>query len=524
MPYQAGDIIKIKDGFALVAVRESETCHIWPVTTPAPRGADCVLEAADIAAVDQSLDLPLGVDLNCRFKVGAGEIQGAAGAITASCLEKLWRGDFARRAGQYYSLFHRPAPFKPGQTWISCSGKVYDEQEMVNLIDAALDFWLTAGRYASALEQKLAGYLGARYCLLTNSGSSANLLAVSALTSPKLGERRLKPGDEVITVAAGFPTTVTPIVQNRLVPVFVDVDLETYNVNAGQLEAAVGARTRAIFLAHTLGNPFNLDAVTEIARKYNLWLIEDNCDALGSKYRGKYTGTFGDLATVSFYPAHHITTGEGGAVITSDPLLKRIVESLRDWGRDCWCPPGHDNTCKRRFQQQLGDLPRGYDHKYTYSHLGYNLKLTDLQAAVGLAQLAKLPGFIQARGRNFQLLSEGLQKHSDRFILPRATKHADPSWFGFLLTLRPGAPFTRQQLINYLEERRIRTRLLFAGNMTRQPAFRGVEHRVAGDLKNTDIIMNNAFWIGLYPGLGEREIEYILDTLDNFIKGVEAGD
>ncbi len=522
MSFKAGDILKVKEGLALAAFCGTDVCFAWPLVEPGSEKGTCILDPADFQVIDRRHKIPPGVDLERRFKVNVGDIEGKVAEVKKSSLEKLWRSDFSRRVRQFYKLFHVPQPFVPGQTWVSCSGKVYDEKEISGLIDASLDFWLTSGRYASALEEKLAGFVGVRYCLLTNSGSSANLLAVSALTSPKLGERRLKPGDEVITVAAGFPTTVAPILQNRLVPVFVDVDLETCNVNVKQLEAAVGARTRAVILAHTLGNPFNLDAVTEIVRKHNLWLIEDNCDALGSTYRGRYTGTFGDLATLSFYPAHHITTGEGGAVLTGDPLLKRIVESFRDWGRDCWCPPGRDDTCGRRFQRQLGALPFGYDHKYTYSHLGYNLKLTEMQAAVGLAQLAKLPGFITARQRNFRLLYEGLQAHGDMFILPRATEHAEPSWFGFFLTLRPGVHFSRRQLINYLEKRHVRTRLLFAGNITRQPAFRGVEHRVAGELKNTDVIMNHTFWIGLYPGLGEKEIHYILNTINDFIKGVKV--
>lgn len=524
MSFKAGDILELKDSYGLVATYDGQDYYVWPMVMTDSRRESFVLEVSDLAFVEQSREIPLGIDLSYQLKVNAHDVQGKAGEINRPCLEKLWRMDFSRRAGQFYKLFHAPEPFTPGQTWVSCAGKVYDEQEMANLIDAALDFWLTTGRYADSFEERLAGFLGVRFCLLTNSGSSANLLAITALTSPKLGERRLKPGNEVVTVAAGFPTTVTPIVQNRLIPVFVDVDLETYNVNIKQLEAAISDKTGAIILAHTLGNPFNLDAVMEIARKHNLWLIEDNCDALGSTYRGRYTGTFGDLATTSFYPAHHITMGEGGAVLTSDPLLKRVVESLRDWGRDCWCPPGHDNTCKRRFQWQLGTLPYGYDHKYTYSHLGYNLKLTDLQAAVGVAQLAKLSEFIRVRERNFRLLYEGLQQYEDIFILPQATEHACPSWFGFLITLRSGAPFSRQQLINYLEEHCIRTRLLFAGNITRQPAFQGIKYRAVGELKNTDTIMNQTFWIGLYPGLGEREIRYILDTFDDYFQAINVND
>ncbi|AGL02779.1 lipopolysaccharide biosynthesis protein RfbH [Desulfoscipio gibsoniae] len=520
MSFKAGDILKTNDGFGLTATLDDRAYYVWPVAMSTTQGEYYVLESADLVYIEQSVTTPVGIDLSYQLKVSEADVDGKVGEVKSSCLEKIWRSDFSRRAGHFYKLFHAPAPFKPGRTWLSCSGKVYDEQEMTNLIDAALDFWLTTGRYASSFEEQLAGFLGVRHCMLTNSGSSANLLAITALTSPKLGDRWLKPGDEVITVAAGFPTTVTPIVQNRLVPVFVDVDLQTYNVNVEQLQAAISDKTGAIFLPHTLGNPFNVDAVTELARKHNLWLVEDNCDALGAAYRDRYTGTFGDLATLSFYPAHHITMGEGGAVVTSDPLLKRIVESFRDWGRDCWCPPGRDDTCKKRFQWQLGTLPYGYDHKYTYSHLGYNLKLTDMQAAVGLAQLTKLPGFIEARERNFGLLYQGIKKYEEMFMLPEATKHARPSWFGFLITLRHGIPFNRQRLIEYLEAQRIRTRLLFAGNMTRQPAFQGVKHRVVGELKNTDIIMNQTLWVGLYPGLGERQIEHIINVIDEFIKKI----
>ncbi|MHB8917445.1 MAG: lipopolysaccharide biosynthesis protein RfbH [Desulfocucumaceae bacterium] len=441
-----------------------------------------------------------------------------AGAVNRRCLEKLWRSYFSRRVQQFFVLFHTPPPFEPGKTPVSCSGKVYDEKEIISVVDASLDFWLTTGRYASTFEENLANLLGVRYCLLTNSGSSANLLAISALTSPKLGDRRLRPGDQVITVAAGFPTTVTPIVQNSLVPVFVDVELETYNAGVKQLEAAVSSKTRAIILAHTLGNPYNLDAVKEIARKHNLWLIEDNCDALGSTYKDRFTGTFGDLATLSFYPAHHITMGEGGAVLTSNPLLKRIVESFRDWGRDCWCPPGRENNCGRRFAWQLGELPCGYDHKYTYSHLGYNLKMTDMQAAAGVAQLTKLVDFAGKRRKNFQQLYTGLMKHEDFFILPKATEDSDPCWFGFPLTIRDRAPFTRQQLVQYLEDHHIGTRLLFAGNILKQPAFKDVHYRVAGELRNTDLIMERTFWIGVYPGLGQKEINYVLDTFDRFFQ------
>ncbi len=404
-------------------------------------------------------------------------------------------------------------PFTAGKSAVPVSGKVFDAAEMRLLVDASLDFWLTTGRYAARFEREFARWMGVRECSLVNSGSSANLCAVSALTSPKLGDTRLVPGDEVITVAAGFPTTVNPIIQNGLVPVFVDVTVPTYNVDVTQLEAAYSPRTRAMIFAHTLGNPFDVAAVTEFARRHKLWLIEDCCDAVGAAYGGRRVGTFGDLATTSFYPAHHITMGEGGAVLTNQPLLRTLVESFRDWGRDCWCQPGCDDTCGKRFDWQAGGLPCGYDHKYTYSHIGYNLKLTDMQAAVGVAQLQKLDGFVEARRHNFARLREGLRGLEEFFILPEATERAEPSWFGFALAVRPGAPFTRNQVTAYLEERKIATRLLFGGNLTRQPAYRDHDYRVIGPLSNTDFVMNQVFWIGLYPGIRPEILEYMLDGL-----------
>jgi CDP-6-deoxy-D-xylo-4-hexulose-3-dehydrase len=415
-------------------------------------------------------------------------------------------------------------PFVPGESQIPVSGKVFDAEEMRMLVDASLDFWLTTGRFAERFEREFARWLGVRECILTNSGSSANLLAISALTSPKLGGRRLVPGDEVITVAAGFPTTVNPILQNGLVPVFVDVTLPTYNVDVAQLEAALSPRTRALIFAHTLGNPFDLAAVTAFARRHDLWLIEDCCDAIGSLYQGSKVGTFGDLATASFYPAHHITMGEGGAVLTNKPLLRTLVESFRDWGRDCWCQPGCDNTCGKRFDWQLGGLPSGYDHKYTFSHIGYNLKLTDMQAAVGVAQLQKLDGFVAARRRNFDALRKGLRELEEFFILPEATHAAEPSWFGFPIAVRPDAPFTRNEATALLEERKIATRLLFGGNLTRQPAYRESAYRIAAPLKNTDFIMNQVFWIGLYPGIGPEIVDYMLESLHGVASmAVQAG-
>jgi CDP-6-deoxy-D-xylo-4-hexulose-3-dehydrase len=408
-------------------------------------------------------------------------------------------------------------PFIPGETPVPVAGRVHDADEVERLVDASLDMWLTAGRYAEEFERRFAALLGVRHALLCNSGSSANLLAVSALTSPRLGARRLQPGDEVLTVAAGFPTTVNPIIQNGLVPVFVDIEPETWNVDVDRLAAAVGPRTKAIVLAHTLGNPFDLDAVSKLARERGLWLVEDCCDAIGSTYRGEPCGSFGDVSTASFYPAHHLTMGEGGAVMTKRPLLRTLVESFRDWGRDCWCGPGEENTCGKRYCQQLGELPYGYDHKYTYSHLGYNLKLTDMQAAVGVAQLDKLAGFGDARRRNWQTLRSALAGFEDVLILPRATEGADPSWFGFALAVRPGAPFTRDDLLAHLERRRVATRLLFGGNLTRQPAYRGVDYRIAGDLGVSDLAAGAAFWLGVYPGLTSEMLDHVIDSLHEFL-------
>ena len=428
----------------------------------------------------------------------------------------------------HYKSVHRDSSsFVPGQSRIPYAGRVYDEKEMISLVDSSLDFWLTTGRFAQKFEKKLAEFLGIKYCSLTNSGSSANLLAFMALTSPKLGARQIQKDDEVITVAAGFPTTVAPIIQYGAVPVFVDVLLETYNVDCKQLEAAVSPKTKAVMLAHTLGNPFDLQSIKEFCEHHNLWLIEDNCDSLGSKYlyNGKwlFTGTIGDLGTSSFYPPHHITTGEGGAVYTNDTALKRIVDSFRDWGRDCWCPPGRDNTCQKRFDWQLGELPKGYDHKYTYSHFGYNLRATDMQAAVGCAQLDKLSSFVEARNRHWQLLHEGLQDLDDVFILPEATTNSEPSWFGFLLTLKDDISFTRGEIVNHLENRGIQTRMLFAGNLIKHPCFDQMRtqnkgYRVVGEMKNTDRIMNQTFWVGVYPGMTEKVLVYMVKEIHNFVR------
>lgn len=418
--------------------------------------------------------------------------------------------------GQYSNMVWTSQDFKPGEHAVPASGKVIGAKEIQNLVDASLDGWLTTGRFNEAFEKRLAEFLGIKHVLTTNSGSSANLLAFSALTSHQLGERALKAGDEVISVAAGFPTTVNPILQHGMVPVFVDVHIPTYNIDPELIEAAISEKTRAIMLAHTLGNPYNLDVVVNLAKKYKLWLIEDCCDALGSTYNGKLVGTFGDIGTLSFYPAHHITMGEGGAVFTNNSDLKRIVESIRDWGRDCYCAPGKDNTCGKRFGWQLGSLPFGYDHKYTYSHLGYNLKITDMQAAVGLAQLERLPEFIESRKRNFNYLKGRLASLDEFLILPEPTPNSDPSWFGFPITLREDAPTARVDLLKYADQYKIGTRLLFAGNLTRQPYFQGRQYRVSGELKNTDIVMNDTFWIGVYPGLSEPMLDYIAEKLETF--------
>lgn len=431
--------------------------------------------------------------------------------------EKL-RSQIIGLVRDYYKVAFPPAKFIPGESLVHYAGRIFDDTELTNLVESALDFWLTAGHFARQFESEFAEFLGLKHCLLVNSGSSANLLALSCLTSPKLGKRRLKPGDEVITVAAGFPTTVNPILQNRLVPVFLDVTIPTYNVDASQLEEAYSDRCRAVMLAHTLGNPFDLELVIDFARKHKLWLIEDCCDALGSVFHEKKVGTFGDMATFSFYPAHHITMGEGGAVVTNSSELDPLAASFRDWGRDCWCDTGKDNTCGKRFEWQLGDLPCGYDHKYTYSHIGYNLKATDMQAAVGVAQLGKLTAFIEKRRENFQYLYDGLQRFGEYFILPEATPNSIPSWFGFPLAVQPDAPFERSQIVQYMEDHKIATRLLFGGNLVRQPAYRDIKCRIIGNLKNSDFVMDRVFWVGVYPGLTKPTLDYMIETIKDFLR------
>lgn len=446
-------------------------------------------------------------------------------------LEKELRQQVIEAAIRHYEVKHKKElNFKPGDR-ISYGGRVFDEQEIINLIDSSLDFWLTTGKYAERFETEFAEFLGVKYCSLTNSGSSANLLAFMTLTSQKLGKRRIKKGDEVITVAAAFPTTVAPIIQYGAIPVFVDVTLPTYNIDVTQLEAALSEKTKAVMIAHTLGNPFDLQSVKAFCDKHDLWLIEDNCDALGTTYlhngEWKAAGTIGHIGTSSFYPPHHMTMGEGGAVYTNDIQLKRIIESFRDWGRDCWCPSGKDDTCKHRFEQQFGELPLGYDHKYVYSHFGYNLKVTDMQAAIGCAQLQKLPDFIRKRKVNWRLLRDGLEPLQHALLLPEATANSEPSWFGFLLTVKDEANFTRDEIVAHLEKNKIQTRMLFAGNLLKHPCFdemraTGDGYRVIEQLKNTDIIMNQTFWIGVYPGMNKEMIDFMIHTINSFVKNKEG--
>jgi CDP-6-deoxy-D-xylo-4-hexulose-3-dehydrase len=426
------------------------------------------------------------------------------------------RAEIAALVQQFSDIVHAPRPFVPGESAVPVSGKVIGAGELKMMVDASLDGWLTTGRFNAMFEERLAKFLGVKHLITVNSGSSANLVAFSTLTSDRLGDRAIKPGDEVIGVAAGFPTTVNPILQFGAVPVFVDVDLATHNIDASKIEAAISPKTKAIMLAHSLGNPFNLDVVTAICKKHGLWLVEDCCDALGAKYNGQLVGTFGDIGTLSFYPAHHITMGEGGAVFTNDPELKLIAESFRDWGRDCYCPPGKDNTCNKRFCWKLGDLPEGYDHKYTYSHLGYNLKISDMQAACALAQMDRVDDFIAARKANFKYLKERLAGCEQFLHLPEATPNSEPSWFGFPLVLKEDAGVKRADLINFLDQNKIATRLLFAGNLTRQPYMIGRNFRVSGELTNTDVVMNQTFWLGVWPGLTREQLDFVVDKLEEF--------
>ncbi len=450
---------------------------------------------------------------NTTSSLTSGASTGESQEIDSERRANELRAQILELAREYHAEAFPARPFVPGESSIPVAGRVFDEDEVVHLVDSALDMWLTTGRFAHEFERRFAKVFGRRHAILVNSGSSANLVACSALTSPKLGRRRLKPGDEVITVATGFPTTVNPIIQAGAVPVFLDVDVPTYNIDVTHLEDALTPKTRAVMMAHTLGNPFDLDTVAAFCTEHDLFLVEDCCDAVGATYRDRHVGSFGDFATVSFYPAHHITMGEGGAVITNKGKLKVLAESFRDWGRDCWCEPGKENTCGKRFDQQFGDLPHGYDHKYVYSHIGYNLKLSDMQAAVGVAQLDKLDGFVAARRANFQRLYDGLSDLEDVFVLPEATPHSDPSWFGFALAVRPEAPLDRWTVVRALEDRGIATRLLFGGNLLRQPAYRDVPHRVVGELTGADYVMDNVFWIGVFPGLTAAHIDFVLEVL-----------
>ncbi len=458
---------------------------------------------------------PLHVLPDSRLLLRTEEIEAIVWHLDASTMEAVWRGLVLADTRHHFKAKSK-ADSVADDARVRVSGRVYDASDVCALVDSSLDFWLTSGRYHARFEKQFAGFLGVKHVLPVNSGSSANLLAVATLTSPKLGDRALRPGDEVISVAAGFPTTVNPLLHHGLVPVFVDIELPTYNIDPAQLEAALSNKTRAIMLAHTLGNPFNLAAAKALAEEHGLWLIEDCCDALGSRYDGRFVGTFGDLATFSFYPAHHITMGEGGALATNSAELKRIAESFRDWGRDCWCDTGCDNTCRKRYAWQLGNLPEGYDHKYTYSHVGYNLKITDMQAAVGCAQMAHLPDFIEQRKRHFRYLRNALLPLSEHLVLPERTVDSEPSWFGFPLMLKRGG---RAALLDYLDGEKIDTRLLFGGNLIRQPYFSDQHYRVSGKLTNTDRVMNDAFWLGVYPGLNDSRMDHMIGSLHGFFNG-----
>lgn len=433
--------------------------------------------------------------------------------------EKEIRKEIFEKVTELYGLRKSADKFVPGKSRVEYGGRIYDEKEMIALVDSALDFWLTTGRYAKEFEERFADFVGMKHCIITNSGSSANLLAISALTSPELKEKRVRKGDEVITTACGFPTTLNPIIQNNLKPVFVDIELGTYNIKTDNLEEAITKKTKAIFIPHILGNPANIKNLVDVAEEHDLWFIEDNCDALGSKYENKYTGTFGHISTCSFYPAHHMTMGEGGAVITNDTQLKRIISSFRDWGRACWCEPGKDDSCKKRFNWQIGELPYGYDHKYTYTHVGYNLKVTDMQAAIGVEQLKKLPHFIEKRKENFSALYNKIKKYEEYFILPKATERSEPCWFGFPLCIKEDAPFKRDAIVRFLEEGKIATRMLFGGNLLKQPAYSELEYVKIDSLKNTDQVMNDLFWVGVYPSITTEKLKYMTDRFDSFLAG-----
>lgn len=500
-PNSKGDILIIAGSSKLSTWANEEVFHVKPQDLE-----DGVLNDHTVFPVSKQL---LVTSLFLKKRIGL---------LKKNKIDQLQRLILSQYVRWYHHHRFLEREFIPGKTKVNYAGRVFDEKELINAVDASLDFWLTEGRFSEQFAEKIADFLGVENVLLTNSGSSANLLAFSALTSEKLGDKRLKPGDEVISVAAGFPATITPIIQYNLIPVFVDVEIPTYNINIEMLQGAITPKTKCIFIAHTLGNPFNLESVMEIAKEHDLWVIEDNCDAFGSKYKGKYTGTFGHLSTISFYPAHHITTGEGGAVVTNDPMLAQVVRAFRDWGRDCYCAGGENNTCGKRFTQKFGGLPYGYDHKYVYSEIGYNMKMTELQAAIGAAQMDKLSIFCDKRKENFQSLYSIFSKYTQFFILPEATQHADPAWFCFIVTLKEGCPFTRDELTSFFDMHLIETRNLFAGNIVRQPGFMNKKFRVAEHLDNTDYIMNNTFFLATYPGLTEKMLEYIDECLKEFIQ------
>jgi CDP-4-dehydro-6-deoxyglucose reductase, E1 len=519
LPFPFTDLsaTKARPALALNAPDQYGDVRFAFITSSAPQPTEHARPLADGDFDGPTLTRLSYLRLDKVFVLNANLATKVLAKLSDKTMGEIYRQIVALGVHDFSALAYNPSTFSPGKTVIPAAGKVIGETEIQNMVEASLDGWLTTGRFNDAFEKKLAEFLGVKYLLTTNSGSSANLLAFTALTSPSLGIRALQPGDEVISVAAGFPTTVNPIIQNGCIPVFVDVDIPTYNIDVTKIEEAISDRTRAIMLAHTLGNPYNLKVITDICKKHRLWLIEDCCDALGATYDGKMVGTFGDIGTLSFYPAHHITMGEGGAIFTNNPDLKRIIESYRDWGRDCYCGPGKDNTCGKRFGWQLGSLPQGYDHKYTYSHVGYNLKITDMQAACGLAQLDRANDFIAARKANYKYMKERLASLEEFLILPVATPNSDPSWFGFPITLRDNAPVSRVDLLKYLDQHVIGTRLLFAGNITRQPYFENKNYRVSGSLTNSDIIMNNTFWLGIYPGLNNEMLEYTCEKMETFL-------
>jgi len=529
--FKIGEIVEVSrpdseqkgaQGLGLIYHAEDDQLQVLPMVQEEDQGNLSLSRISNDDLTEGELPQVYRVMVNRMFTTTKKLVVRKVGQLNVPKIDEILRQMAGNLVEKHYHAVHQNnKEFIPGKTYIRYAGRNYDSDEIKSLVDSSLDFWLTSGRFAKQFEEEFAKFLGVKHCVLTNSGSSANLLAISALTSPKLGEKRLKPGDEVITTACAFPTTVNPIIQNNLIPVFIDVDIGTYNIQVDKIESAISEKTKAIFLAHTLGNPFNLDQIMSIAKKHNLWVIEDNCDSLGSKYNGKYTGTFGHIGTASFYPAHHLTMGEGGAVVTNDPQLKNIIKSFRDWGRDCWCDSGHDNSCCRRFSWQLGELPKGYDHKFTYYHIGYNLKITDMQAAVGVAQLKKLSGFIEKRKHNWQLLDKGLKPFDEFLVLPQATPKSEPSWFGFAITVRSGAPFTRNEFVQYLENHKIATRLLFGSNLVRHPAYQDSDFRIIGDLNNSELVMANTFWIGVYPGLTKNHINYMLTVINDFLSNQE---